>query len=69
MENDDLDMLQMLIIGIYLSIVLVAMIFFLALAITQPPDRPRNVCAVAEISPDVTPQERQRCRMIRGHKL
>jgi hypothetical protein len=28
-----------------------------------------NICTVAEISPDVTPQERERCRMIRGHKL
>lgn len=34
----------------------------------NPPTR-YNICTVAEISPDVTPQERERCRMIRGHKL
>jgi hypothetical protein len=34
----------------------------------NPPTR-HNICTVAEISPDVTPQERERCRMIRGHKL
>ena len=35
----------------------------------QPPPMHRNICGVAEISPDVTPQERERCRQIRGHKL
>lgn len=31
---------------------------------------PRKVpCSIAEISPDVTPEERKQCRMIRGHKL
>jgi hypothetical protein len=34
----------------------------------NPPTR-HNVCTVAEISPDVTPAERERCRQIRGHKL
>lgn len=69
MNNDELDAAGMVLITIYLSIVLVAMLFFMALAITQPPDRPRKVCPVAEISPDVTQEERERCRMIRGHKL
>lgn len=69
MNNDELDAAGMVLITIYLSIVLVAMLFFMALAITYPPERPRKVCAVAEISPDVTQEERERCRMIRGHKL
>lgn len=34
----------------------------------DPPVR-HNICTVAEISPDVTPAERERCRLIRGHKL
>lgn len=69
MDENDLDIAQMLIVGIYLSIVAVAIIFFLALAITQPQPVRHNICTIAEISPDITPRERERCRMIRGHKL
>ena len=32
------------------------------------PGRDR-LCSVAEISPDITPAERERCRQARGHKL
>jgi hypothetical protein len=30
---------------------------------------PRLMCGVAEISPDFSEADRQKCRMIRGHKL
>lgn len=43
-------------------------VYFLARALAEPPPI-RNVCPVSEISPDVTQQERERCRLIRGHKL
>lgn len=46
----------------------VLLIYCLAKVIANPPVR-HNVCTVAEISPDVTPAERERCRQIRGHKL
>lgn len=46
----------------------VLLIYCLAKVIANPPTR-HNVCTVAEISPDVTPAERERCRQIRGHKL
>ena len=56
---------------IFVHIIAVAAVaaFFLILAwVEQPPAR-HNICTVAEISPDITPQERERCRQIRGHKL
>lgn len=38
--------------------------------IKTPPRPPReHLCSVAEISPDVTQQEKDHCRLIRGHKL
>lgn len=38
-------------------------------ALTKPMPAPRPLCGVAEISPDVTPEERKQCREMRGHKL
>ena len=49
-----------------LAMVVFALILF---ASVQPPPVRHNICTIAEISPDITPQERQRCRQIRGHKL
>lgn len=69
MENDELDAAGLVLLTIYLSVVLVAMMFFIGLAITQPPPVRHNICTIAEISPDITSEERKRCRMIRGHKL
>jgi len=46
----------------------VLLIYCLIRVNVDPPVR-HNVCTVAEISPDVTPAERERCRQIRGHKL
>ena len=34
----------------------------------SPPPQPR-LCGVEEISPDITQQEREKCRQMRGHKL
>lgn len=49
-----------------LAMVVFALILF---ASVQPPPVRHNICTVAEISPDITQQERERCRRIRGHKL
>lgn len=38
-------------------------------ALSKPLPAPRPLCGVAEISPDVTPEERKQCREMRGHKL
>lgn len=38
-------------------------------ALTKPMPAPRPLCGVAEISPDITPEERKQCREMRGHKL
>ena len=37
-------------------------------ALSHPP-KPQIPCSVAEISPDFSTQDRQHCRMARGHKL
>ena len=34
-----------------------------------PEQKPRLACSVAEISPDFTNQDREKCRQARGHKL
>jgi hypothetical protein len=53
---------------VYLGVVACVSLFFLLVLNFNPPER-RNICNVAEISPDVTQKEREECRMIRGHKL
>lgn len=45
------------------------MLYFLIKVNVNPPPVRHNICTIAEISPDVTPEERKRCREIRGHKL
>ena len=55
-------------IGFYVVIALITMYFIVLVNVNPPPAR-QNICTVAEISPDITPEERKRCREIRGHKL
>jgi hypothetical protein len=57
-----------LLIYVYVSVVGLLALYIAMLAIDAKPKAELN-CAVAEISPDVTPEERKRCRQIRGHKL
>jgi hypothetical protein len=54
---------------IFYSIVALCTIVGLTYAISTDPPVRHNICTIAEISPDVTPEERKRCRQIRGHKL
>ena len=55
-------------VGFY-AVVAIISLGFMLYAITTPPPVRHNVCTIAEISPDITPEERQRCRQMRGHKL
>ena len=57
-----------MIIKLYLATIACITLFFIVMINLDPPIK-RNICSVAEISPDVTPEERKECRMIRGHKL
>ncbi len=55
----------MCLICFYAAIAL-ASLYFASKAITT---EPRLACSVAEISPDFSHQDRERCRTTRGHKL
>jgi hypothetical protein len=50
---------------IYYIIIAVATIAFLATVIPQPPRPTAAECGVAEISPDMSPQDRAVCRQLR----
>jgi hypothetical protein len=53
----------------YYAAIAVATITFIVMAI--PVDRPRPTpeqCSVAEISPDITPRDREVCRQLRQHR-
>lgn len=57
-----------LLIFIYFGIVMLLVMYIAMLAIEARPKAELN-CAVAEISPDYSHADRQKCRLIRGHKL
>jgi hypothetical protein len=64
-----MEKLEKYAIFLYLIPMWAALIYCLVKINTEPRPVRHNICTVAEISPDVTPAERERCRMIRGHKL
>jgi hypothetical protein len=57
-----------LLIYVYVSVVAMLCLYIAALALEAKPKAQLN-CAVAEISPDYSHADRQKCRLIRGHKL
>ena len=57
-----------LVIYVYVSIVGMLALYMAMLAIEARPKAELN-CKVAEISPDYSHADRQKCRLIRGHKL
>ena len=57
-----------LLIYVYVSIVGMLALYMAMLAIEARPKTELN-CTVAEISPDYSYADRQKCRLIRGHKL
>ncbi len=54
----------------YIAVGLIA-VCCMWIVMNMPAPRPpsNRLCPVAEISPDITPAERELCRQIRGHKL
>lgn len=60
-------LLESLVFAHVIAVAAIGMVFLILFNIDPPAKR--NICSVAEISPDVTPEERKECRMIRGHKL
>ena len=58
-----------ILVFMHVAIVAVITLCFLWLAITTPPPVRHNVCTIAEISPDITPEQRKLCQQMRGHKL
>ena len=69
MQTEKQDTLPETLAVIWYAIIACASLVIVILIALQPPPTYRNICGVAEISPDVTLQERERCRQIRGHKL
>lgn len=61
---------EWLAIGFYVIVGLIS-IFMMYQVMRMPMPQPGKdrLCSVAEISPDITPAERERCRQLRGHKL
>lgn len=51
---------------IFMTVVFTFVFIYLIANLPSGKDR---LCGVAEISPDITPQEREYCRMARRHKL
>ena len=67
-DNKD-NMTYRVLIFIHLAMVVVFTVVMLYLLTHyQPPPQPR-LCGVEEISPDITHQEREKCRQMRRHKL
>lgn len=60
--------LESLAVAFYCVIAAFMMYFLVRVNVNPPPVR-HNICTIAEISPDITPEERKRCRQMRGHKL
>lgn len=58
------DLLKVLFAAVVVCLVVAPMISDLSAFKKQNPP-----CELAEISPDFSPQDRQKCRMIRGHRL
>lgn len=63
-----MEKLKEYLVYLYLIPAWVLLLYCLVRVNVNPPVR-HNICTVAEISPDVTPAEREKCRLIRGHKL
>lgn len=57
-------------VWIYYAAVVVATVGFLAIFVPEPPRRPTAAeCGMAEVTPDMSPQDRAVCRQLRHHRL
>lgn len=57
------------ILKVLFAAVVTALIFMPLLSSTEKSTEKKLPCDVAEISPDFSQQDRERCRVMRGHKL
>lgn len=57
-----------LLVLVYYALVSIVSFGAFLYVLSHPP-KPQLPCTVAEISPDFSTQDRERCRMARGHKL
>lgn len=57
------------VLKVLFAAVVTALIFVPLLSSTEKPVEKKLPCDVAEISPDFSQQDRERCRIIRGNKL
>ena len=61
---------EVAVLAYYAVVAVCSITFAVIVSVNAPPRAPRgHLCSVAEISQDVTPKEREHCRLIRGHKL
>lgn len=55
---------------IYYAAIVVATVGFLAIFVPEPPRRPTAAeCGMAEVTPDLSPQDRAVCRQLRQHRM
>ena len=52
-------------VAFYITIALFSLYYGTKVILNEP----QVMCGVAEISPDFSPADRERCRQVRGHKL
>jgi len=57
------------VLKVLFAAVVTALIFVPLLSSTEKPVEKKPPCDVAEISPDFSHEDRERCRIIRRHKL
>ena len=57
------------VLKVLFAAVVTALIFMPLLSSTEKSTEKKLPCDVAEISPDFSQQDRERCRVMRGHKL
>ena len=64
MERIEMKLPEIIAYAFYITIALFSITYSI-----KATNKPQLPCGVAEISPDVTPEERKQCRQMRGHKL
>jgi hypothetical protein len=60
-----MKLIEALVIAFYVCVALSSIYMYTKVAEKEP----QLMCGVAEISPDFSAQDRERCRQPRGHKL
>ena len=64
-EKDDMRVAEKLAVAFYVCVA-IASLYMYSKVVTMEPRLP---CAVAEISPDFSQADREKCRVLRSHKM